>query len=122
MTRGARQHGTFPSSWWTEHTVDAAHLLRDHDHAGRPRRVADARDREEVGQAREVRHTARELQLLLVQHVRVVQIAGGDDRVHPQLEEALERLRVPVLLHQPARRLRAEPDEEDFVRNRQRSI
>lgn len=99
--------------------LTTAHLLRNHDNTSRPSRTPHPRNGEELKTTREdaaVDAQARLLDqhfLLLQQTVHVVQVTARLQRRVAQPQQRPPRLRVPALLHVPARRLRAEPDAEN---------
>lgn len=93
-------------------TVDSTHLLGQHDGRGTVVCPPDPGNGEAVPQTLEVTGTLGHLELLLVDNVRVVVVAGADDGVGTELAHGLESLGVPPLLHEPTRRLGAEVDTD----------
>lgn len=67
-------------------TVDSAHLLSEHDGASGQSSSSDPRNDEAVSETAGVRGALGHCDLLGVQHMRVVEISGGDDGMFPDFE------------------------------------
>lgn len=93
-------------------TVDTAHLLSKHDGRCTIVRTSNTRHGEAVPHTLEISGTAGLLEFLLVDNVRVVVISGGNDGVRSQARHGTVSLCILAVLHEPTRRLRAEPDTE----------
>lgn len=104
-------------------TVNATHLLSNHDSRSTVVRTPDARDSEAIPHTLEVATTACLFQLLLVDDVGVVVIPGGDDGMGAQFIHRVKALRKVAMLHKPSGRFRAEvnANHEQKGRNKGRS-
>lgn len=72
----------------------------------------DPRHLETIPQPGEIVGPLSQVELFLVDDVRVVVVSRGNDRVGSQTEERVECLVVLSVLHEPTRRFRGEPDTE----------
>lgn len=94
------------------HTVDTAHLLGNHDGGGTVVGTPDTADGKAIKQPAEVTGATGDFEFLLVQHARVVEVAGGDDGMIAQAFHGAEPLGVFPVLHEPTGRLGAEVDAD----------
>ena len=112
--RGQSCSGTFKKIL----VLTATHLLSNHDDTGCLGRTADTRNGEEFNKTceeaavRAYAERTNELLLLGQECMGIVEVASSLDRVVSQTEERLIGLGVPLLAHQPPRRLWAEIDAE----------
>lgn len=86
-----------------EHTVDATHLLSNHDRRSSIVGSADTRNGEAVSEPGEVVGVWAQSSLLLVDDVGVVKVAGGNDGMSTQSLHAAESLGMLSMFHEPAR-------------------
>jgi len=89
-------------------TVNTAHLLGDHNGRGTVVGSSDTRYSEAISQTGEVSRSTSDLELLLVDNVRVVVISCANDGMRTQSSHRLETLSDFSVLHQPTRRFGAE--------------
>ncbi|KAI6750394.1 hypothetical protein HG530_014675 [Fusarium avenaceum] len=90
--------------------VDTAHLLGQHDSTGTVVGSSDSGNREAVPQTAEVASAGILLELHLVNHVGVVEVASTNDGMSSELRHRNESLGESSMLHQPSRRLGTEVD------------
>lgn len=93
-------------------TVNTAHLLRNHNSRGTIVGTPDPGNAEAVGQTSEIACTRGQFELLLVDDPRVVVISCGNNWMSSQFTHRPEGFVVLVVLHEPTRRLWAEPNSE----------
>jgi hypothetical protein len=82
-------------------TVDAAHLLGDHDGRGAVVGSPDSRDREAVPQTLKIAGALSNLEFFLIDNPRVVEVTSGDDWMSSQAHHGSESFSMLVVLHQP---------------------
>jgi hypothetical protein len=92
--------------------VNTAHLLGQHDCAGTVVGSSDSGNREAVPQTAEVASAGILSELLLVDHVGVVEITSTYDGMGSELGHGNETFGESAMLHQPSRRLRTEVDAD----------
>lgn len=93
-----------------QRTVDATHLLSNHNGRGTVVGPPNPRHCKAVPHTREIAGSASHLLLLQVVDVRVVIISSGDDRVGAQAVHGSKAFREIAFFHQPPRGLWTEPD------------
>ena len=93
-------------------TVDAAHLLANHDRRGTIVGTPDPRNGETVPHTGKVAGATRQLEFLLVNNVGVVIISCANDGMIPQTPHRIVALGDFTMLHEPSRRFRAKEDAD----------
>ena len=88
-------------------------MLRNHDGRGTVVGSPDPGHGETVPQTGEIACATSQLDFLLVDNARVIEVSCGDDGVSSQTIHRLETFGVLVVLHEPARRLGAEEDTDE---------
>lgn len=93
--------------------VDATQLLGDHDGEGSQSSATHTGNGEQLDEAREVVAAVEELELDLELRVDVEDVSRHLNRMVAEFCHRLPGIPVPILLHVPARRLRAQVDQEE---------
>jgi hypothetical protein len=82
-----------------KHTVNATHLLGNHDGRGTIVGASDPRDGKAVPETGKVGRAAGNTGFLLIDDPRVVVVSDGDDVVGTKATHGLEGLSLPAVLH-----------------------
>ena len=93
-----------------KHTINATHLLGNHDCRGTVVGASDPRNGKAIPETRKVGGAGGQTGFLLIDDPRVVVVPDADDVVCTKATHGFECLGLPAVLHEPTRGLGTEVD------------